>query len=100
MSFYKTGNANFCFYGNLFAAALGIVVFLGAYIVKINLAITAHFAGFIISEHIQRALAGVEAFLAQVCGGFLVGFADFVLKITAFQVFIKAFIHFHGGIPP
>ncbi len=28
------------------------------------------------------------------------GFADFVLKIPAFQVFVKAFIHFHECFPP
>ena len=99
-SFYKPSNADFCFHGNLFTAALGILAHLVAHIVEINLTITAHFAGCIISEHIQRALTGVETAFAQFGGGFLVGLADFVLKITAFEVFVEAFIHFHRWIPP
>ena len=100
LSSYKPGNTDFCFHGNLFTAALGIVAHLVAHIVEINLTITAHFAGCIIFEHIQRVLAGVETFLAQFGSGFLVGLADFVLEITAFHVFVKAFIHFHECFPP
>ena len=48
-----------------------------------------------IIEDSQRARTGMETAVAQVCGGFLVGLADFVLEITAFEVFVKAFIHFH-----
>ena len=98
--FRDAENANLCFNGNLLSAALGIVVFLVADIAQINFTIAARFAGFVVFEHIKRIFTGVETAIAQVGGGFLVGFADFVLKITAFQVFVKAFIHFHGWMPP
>ena len=101
LSFYKPSNTDFCFHSNLFAAALAIfVAFFIAHIVQIHLTVAAHVAGGVAFKYIQRVLAGVKAFLAQFGGGFFVGLADFELKITAFQVFIKAFIHFHGGIPP
>ena len=100
LSFHEPSNADFRFHGNLFPAALGIVVHLVAHIVEINLTITARFAWCIIFEHIQWTLTGVKTSVAQVCSGFLVGLTDFVLKIKAFQVFVEAFIHFHGGIPP
>ena len=100
-SLYKPSNADFCFHSNLFAAALAIfVAFFIAHIVQIHLTVAAHVAGGVVFKYIQRVLAGVEAFLAQFGGGFLVGLADFVLKITAFQVFVKAFIHFHEYFPP
>ena len=70
-----------------------------AHIVQIHLTVAAHVAGGVVSKYIQRVLAGVEAFLAQFGSGFLVGLADFVLEITAFQVFVKAFIHFHECFP-
>ena len=100
-SFYKPSNADFCFHSNLPAAALAIfVAFFIAHIVQIHLTVAAHVAGGVVSKYIQRVLAGVEAFLAQFGSGFLIGLADFVLKITAFEVFVEAFIHFHGGFPP
>ena len=100
-SFYKSSNADFCFHSNLFAAALAIfVAFFIAQIVQINLTVAAHFIWRVISEHIERIFTGMETTAAQVCGWFLVGLADFVLKITAFQVFVEAFIHFHGWMPP
>ena len=37
----------------------------------------------------------MEAFLAKFCFWLLVGLADFVLEIFAFQVFVKSFICFH-----
>ena len=101
-SFYKPSNADFCFHSNLFSAALAIfVVFFIAHIVQIHLTVAAHVAGGVVSKYIQRVLAGVEAFLEKFGSGwFLVGLADFVLEITAFQVFVKAFIHFHECFPP
>ena len=100
-SFYKPSNADFCFHSNLSAAALAIfVAFFIAHIVQIHLTVAAHVAGGVVSKYIQRVLAGVEAFIAQFGSGFLIGLADFVLEITALEVFVKAFIHFHECFPP
>ena len=46
-------------------------------------------------EHIQRVLAAVEAFVAELGFRFLVFLAEFKLKVPAFHVFISAFVDDH-----
>ena len=51
-------------------------------------------------EHIQRVLAAVEAFVAELGFRFLVFLAEFKLKVPAFHVFISAFVDDHLAFLP
>ena len=46
-------------------------------------------------EHIKRTFAGVKTCTTDIGFRFFVLFADFVLKASAFQIFVKAFIAFY-----
>ena len=85
--------ANLCF--NLYFFANPLAVLLSLLVsIQIYLAVT-RICRVVVSEYVHRVLAGVETLVANIRRVFLVLFADFVLKTTAFQVLVKAFVAFH-----
>ena len=85
--------SNLCFNLDFFANPLAVPISLLVSI-QIYLAVT-RICRVVVSEYVHRVLTGVETLVANIRRVFLVLFADFVLKTTAFQVIVKAFVAFH-----
>ena len=92
-------NSDFTPYRDFFADALAVISVLIRNIVQIHFTVAA-FSGLIVIQAVKRMLTGVEPCFAQL--GFIlrVGFADIILEISAFQIFVKPLVHFHFRYPP
>ena len=106
LSLDQTGDADFRTDLDLAASHLGIVACLAQLTGLLYLAVTRTLSGFVVSKHLNRHLAGMEAFAAGSGIRLFVFLADFVLEAAAFEILVEAFVgdnrfaHFYFSSSP
>ena len=83
MCFYQTGYSDFRSDCKLFCDPLTVIILIISYAVRFHLAISAVHRS-VVTEHIKRCFAEVQAFLAKFRFILFISFADLILHTTAF----------------